>query len=193
MAQREFERKIVSQVVAITGWKLSETPQWLMRPGKVECGPAWPLVQNIYRELTGKDLPDEMPSRERRKIDAVLIDNDGRSLFLEVDEKQHFNPFRAVTLSRYPADVQIAFDRETWANASRMKTRLEGGGFARPCLQLFPMEGGRHRQRAFQDALADLLPPVHDFAPTLHIAHFELQGIIVRQKVEELLMRKLGR
>lgn len=193
MAQREFEREIVSQVVAITGWRLSETPKWLMRPGRIECGAAWPLVRDIYRELTGKDLPDEMPSRERRIIDAVLIDSDGRSRFLEVDEKQHFNSFRAATLSLYPDDTPIAFDREMWTKASRMKTRLEGGGFGRPCPPLFPMEGGRHRQRAFRDALADLLPPVHNFLPTLRIAHFELQGIIVRPKVEELLMRKLGR
>jgi hypothetical protein len=36
------------------------------------------------------------------------------------------------------------------------------------------MAGGRHRQRAFRDALADLLPSLHGYAPTLRIADFEV-------------------
>lgn len=37
------------------------------------------------------------------------------------------------------------------------------------------MPGGRHRQRAFRDALADLLPPLHGFGPTIRIGHFEVE------------------
>ena len=48
------------------------TPAWLMRPGRIECGEMWPLVQRIYTTLTSMTLPDTMPSRERRTIDAVL-------------------------------------------------------------------------------------------------------------------------
>ncbi|HVZ35466.1 MAG TPA: hypothetical protein VG963_23725 [Polyangiaceae bacterium] len=39
-----------------------------------------------------------------------------------------------------------------------------------------PEEGGRHRQRAFRDALADIVPLAHDWAPTLRIADFEVAG-----------------
>ena len=43
---------------------------------------------------------------------------------------------------------------------------------------LFPGEGARHRQRAFRDALTDILAPDYGFAPTLRIAHFEVKDWI---------------
>lgn len=43
---------------------------------------------------------------------------------------------------------------------------------------LFPGEGGRHRQRAFRDALTDILAPGYGFAPTLRIADFEVEDWI---------------
>jgi hypothetical protein len=86
-----------------------------------------------------------MPPRERRAIDGLFGGRGQQWRIVEVDEAQHFNEFRAATLH--------------W----------------RPKPPLFPMDGGRHRQRAFRDALADLLPSLHGFAPTLRIAHFEVQ------------------
>jgi hypothetical protein len=41
---------------------------------------------------------------------------------------------------------------------------------------LFPQEDGRHRQRAFRDALADVLPRRPRLLPTLRIADFEVEG-----------------
>lgn len=38
-------------------------------------------------------------------------------------------------------------------------------------------EGGRHWQRAFRDALADLLPLVHDWLPTIRISDTEVTVI----------------
>ena len=49
-----------------------DSPDWLMRPGRVECGPHWDLVQSVYRALTQRDLCETMPSGERRQIDAVI-------------------------------------------------------------------------------------------------------------------------
>jgi hypothetical protein len=40
------------------------------------------------------------------------------------------------------------------------------------------MSGGRHRQRAFRDSLADLLPALHDFGPTLRLADFEVSHFL---------------
>src|SRR4051794_10185028 len=39
-----------------------------------------------------------------------------------------------------------------------------------------PHADGRHRQRAYRDALVDLLPAVHGRLPTLRIAYFESRG-----------------
>jgi hypothetical protein len=40
------------------------------------------------------------------------------------------------------------------------------------------MTNGRHRQRAFRDCLADLLPAIHGFGPTIRIADFEVEDWI---------------
>src|SRR5690625_6025917 len=45
------------------------TPPWLNRPGRADCGAAWPLVSDLYRELTGLELPEQMPPRERRHLE----------------------------------------------------------------------------------------------------------------------------
>jgi len=99
-----------------------------------------------------------MPQRERRKVDCVLQRHGEPPRIIEFDESQHFNCYRAMTLRRYPRSVRIAFDRGVWLQACDAKARLEGGGFGRPKPPLFPHEDGRHRQRAYRDALADLLP-----------------------------------
>ena len=112
---------------------------------------------------------------ERRAVDGRVTLDGNRTHLVEVDEAQHFNRFRALTLERYPADAPLAFPQEIWLAASRAKSRLEGGGFGKPKPPLFAMELGRHRQRAFRDALADLLPPLHGYAPTLRIADFEVE------------------
>jgi hypothetical protein len=135
----------------------------------------WPVVQEIYAALTGGDLPEAMPPRERRTIDAVLTHPDGTRRLVEIDEKQHFTPARTIVLDHYPDDLAVGFDAAEWAARSRAATRLPGGGFARPCPPLFPDAGGRHLQRAFRDGLADLLPSVHGWRPTLRIADFEVR------------------
>ena len=175
---RELERRVVDLVVRILGASLGETPSWLKRPGRAECGYQWPLVSSIFQDLTGSHLPEVMRSVERRTVDAVLQVPGSPPRILEVDESQHFNGYRANTLSHYAGSVPLAFDARSWSERSVAKQRLEAGGFARPCPPLFPGHNGRHRQRAFRDALSDILPPSHDFAPTLRIGDFEVRSWI---------------
>jgi hypothetical protein len=155
------------------------TPPWLLRPGREEIASAWPLLRRIYRELTGGlELPAVMPLRESRTIDGVL---GGRGLpqrVVEIDESQHFNAFRGATLRAYPQNMRLGFPRELWLELSLNGRMTASGGWAAPKPPLFPMNGGRHRQRAFRDALADLLPREHGWAPTLRIADVEVAGWI---------------
>ncbi|GAA1301294.1 MAG: hypothetical protein ACTIMA_10970 [Brachybacterium tyrofermentans] len=197
----EFQRSTIAAVrAALPEHQVIEkprTPAWLNRPGSTDCGDAWPLVRTIYRQLAAADLPEVMPPRERRSLDAVILGPDGHSRILEVDETQHFNEFRALTLQPYPASARTAFDRQDWIDRSRAKTRLEGGGFGARKPPLFPGQHGRHRQRAFRDALADLLPPLHGWEPTLRIHHGEAQSWIddvdAPGRMRELLAEKLPR
>jgi hypothetical protein len=154
-------------------------PVWIQRPGRIECGALWKCICDIYSELTGGlNLPDVMPLKESRSLDAVLLGSDGRHRLVEFDESQHFNKYRQMTFRYYPEGINLAFPVSQWASQCVRMVRLPGGGFAKPRPPLFPMEGGRHRQRAFRDALADVLPVLHGFAPTLRIADFELEAWI---------------
>lgn len=114
---------------------------------------------------------------------------------LEVDEKQHFNGFRALTLKRYAREIPLAFPAAEWIAAGAAKKRLEGGGFGKPRPPLFPGEGVRHQQRAFRDALADVLPGEHGWLPTLRIADFEvaawIHGQDAKPRMRALLASRL--
>ena len=151
------------------------TPAWLMRPGRIECRSKWPLVREIYRALTECELPDTMPSREWRRVDGVFRGSGGQPFVFELDEKQHFNQFRSTTIDLYPEGIRLGFSRDLWIEQCLLKTKLEGGSFARPKPPLFPGANGRHRQRAFRDALTDILPAQHGFAPTLRLGDFEIR------------------
>lgn len=193
---RELQDRVLRLVRQILGGTVEDTPQWLARPGLIECGKRWSLICAIYTELTKLNLPETMLPRNRRQLDCVLKVANFVPRIIEVDEKQHFNRFRAATLRLYPPKTRLAFDRKEWILRSDAKTRLEGGGFGKPKPPLFPGEGGRHRQRAFRDALCDILPLDHGFLPTLRIADFEVEDWIKekdsRKRMEGLLARKIS-
>lgn len=187
---RELEHAVVALVRSVYGGAERATPDWLQRPGPTECGRRWPMIRSVYTELTGLELPEVMPSREHRTVDCVLHRRGEAPRIIEFDETQHFNAYRAQTIRRYPRTARAAYDRAGWLAACDAKRRLEGGGFGRPKPPLFPHEDGRHRQRAFRDALADLLPAVHGWQPTLRIADFEVVGW-VHERGAQACMRTL--
>jgi hypothetical protein len=192
----EIQRAVLTLLARCIDGELLDgaTPAWLQRPGAAECGGSWSTVRTIYHALTGGELPQEMPPRERRTVDAVLNAPSG-SRIVEVDERQHFTPARAVTLQHYASGSRTAFDRAEWRRRSLSTRRPSGGGFARKCPPLFPDAGGRHLQRAFRDALADLVPLEHCWLPTLRIADWEVAGWIERgdaqRRMANLLEAKL--
>ena len=171
---REKEHAVIDLVRKVYGGCEQPTPDWLQRPGRAESGRRWKLISGVYAGLTDLELPEVMPMRERRTMDCVLQRRGEPPRIFEFDETQHFNRYRAQTIRRYPRSVRVALDRRAWLAACDAKTRLEGGGFGKPKPPLFPNADGRHRQRAYRDALADVLPAVHDWLPTLRIAYFEV-------------------
>ena len=193
---RELEQRVVALVQDVLDAEILPTPAWLIRPGEDECGSRWPMVQLIYQDLTGLDLPSVMRSVERRTVDAVLQQAGQPPRILEIDEKQHFNRYRAQTLRRYATELALSFPPDQWIERSERKAKLEGGGFGAPRPPLFPGEGGRHRQRAFRDALSDILPPEHGWLPTLRVGYFEVTDWIAasdaRGHMKELLRDRLS-
>ena len=192
---REIEKAAHAILTDVYGPEI-DTPAWLQRPGCHECRRQWPLAQKIYQALTGCILPDTMPPREWRKVDGVFHRPSGRPFIFELDEKQHFNEFRAATLRLYPDTTRLGFSKNSWIKRCVQKRKLEGGGFAKPRPPLFPNENGRHQQRAFRDALADILPQEHGFAPTLRLADFEIRDLMnkpgVVGRMAQLVADRLG-
>lgn len=188
---RELQDAVVSLAISVLRARVSETPAWLLRPGKIECSRLWPVVQQIYAELQHQELPEFAPPREWRHVDAVLTTPAGETFILEFDETQHFNHYRRTTLERYPAGAATRFDHLAWIGRCDAKRRLRGGRWGEPKPPLFTGENGRHRQRAFRDALADLLPPLHGLGPTLRIAYFEVEDWIDSPDARKLMAQLL--
>lgn len=178
----ELQRRVallLREVLAEVTLEEEVAPEWLRRPGREEIGVGWSLVSTVYSELTGLELPESMPPRERRRLDMVLTYPDGRRRIVEFDETQHFSGARAQTLAHY-GGVAVAFDVDEWRERSVARAGREpGGGFAAPKPPLFPGEGGRHRQRAFRDFLADYLPTIQvEWLPTARIHDTEAKAAL---------------
>jgi len=78
---------------------------------------------------------------------------------IEVDEVQHFTTAREVSLDHYPAGVHLGFSLDDYRLLVR-RHRSEGDrAFAHKRAADFDFAGGRQAQRAYNDALRDLLSP----------------------------------
>ena len=93
----EFERRVVEVVQNILGASLGGGHSSLAKSaGPKRMPQSLGACFQIYYALTGLELPEEMRQVERRTVDAVLKVGE-QCRVLEVDEKQHFNKFRAET------------------------------------------------------------------------------------------------
>ena len=132
-------RELQERVLYVLGQAMSRrvydgpTPIWLQRPDRVECGRRWTLVRRVYAKLSdGLVLPPEMPLRESRTVDG-LIGGRGRVWQLvEVDESQHFNAYRSMTLRMYPKDLALGFPTKEWIAGGGDRIPTAGGGWDAP-------------------------------------------------------------
>ena len=105
---------------------------------------------------------------------------------VEVDESQHFTSFRLRTLDLYPTGWPLGFDvdeyrelcREWAPRSDRYRAAKSAIGFG---------DGGRQRQRAYHDALRDLVTPVMGRPPLVRAAAPDRDGAAAYAKVQERL------
>jgi hypothetical protein len=101
---------------------------------------------------------------------------------IEVDESQHFTSYRLRTLDLYPEGIPLGFDLEeyrelcrTWAPRSDRYRRSKAAvGFG---------EGGRQRQRAYHDALRDLVTPAMGRPPVIRVPAPDRDGAAAYDRV----------
>lgn len=103
--------------------------------------------------------------------------------FIEIDESQHFTTWRLRALDLYPKDAALGFDLdeyrrlcEEWAPKSdRYRAAKAAVGFG---------EGGRQRQRAYHDALRDLVTPLMGHPPVIRVPVVSGDGTSAYRRVQ---------
>ena len=151
--------------------RTGESMPWLTVHGHVTLaardtapGEVIDALQSIFDELGGDSGNLAAKRAGALRPDAVLAGQ-----IVEVDETQHFTSDRLKSLALYPDDVPLGYDRgeyarlcEKWAGqADRYRASKTSVDFYR--------EGGRRAQRAYFDAVRDLLAPYCCGKPVLRI------------------------
>lgn len=131
-----------------------------------EAEPVMATLVRIFEELGGLEV-----EQAAKKLTALPGDfvHEASGVCMEVDEHQHFTSHRAKTLELYPADLQLGFDLEEYkALCAEWAPKSDKYRAVKPAIGSGP--GGRQRQRAFNDALRDLVTPLMGHPPLIRVA-----------------------
>jgi hypothetical protein len=111
---------------------------------------------------------------------------------IEVDELQHFSTARLLTFDAYPAATPLGFvESEYRALCGHLHSKADRA-FAHRVSADFPFVGGRQAQRAYNDALRDLLAPSFTGYPVIRIAAPDRNVRAAADALEKSLKRYLG-
>lgn len=108
---------------------------------------------------------------------------------IEVDEVQHLTTARLRSFDYYPENVCLGFDVSEYRRLiERWRTKGDRA-FAHRVSIDFPRPGGRQAQRAYNDALRDLLAPTFTGRPLIRIAMPERWSSAALQILNSLIER----
>jgi hypothetical protein len=145
-------------------------------------------IKTVFSALNG-DLQGLASKRAvSLRPDAFLPD---LNCILEFDEMQHFTTQREITLSLYPDQFELGYDRFYYISLCKdfgETAKAKGAtGYRRPTAE-FPFAGGRHCQRALFDSLRDILPVRNGLSPTIRIPEIEMLNVdALREKISSIL------
>lgn len=139
------------------------------------------VLQRIFLTLDGDEELLRAKRASRLRPDALL-----GGQILEVDEIQHFSTARLTALDLYPERAPLAFDRDEYRALCR-RWAPKGGDRYRAGKQTveFPHPGGRTAQRAYFDALRDLVAPHIAAGPVIRIAAPECDPALALKRLRE--------
>lgn len=156
---------------------------WLNQRGHFglppEAEPARTVLAEIFAALGGEPVVQAGKALTSLPGDFV---HEPTGTFIEVDESQHFTSFRLRTLGLYPADTPLWFDIDEyralcrrWAPKSdKYRASKAAVGFG---------EGGRQRQRAYHDALRDLVTPAMGLPAVVRVPAPDRDGEAAYQRI----------
>lgn len=183
------EREFMSALLA-GGYDMqrNRTVPWLTTRGHldgalVDVVPSEVLavLRRIFLRLGGKE--DLLSTKRilRLRPDAFLDER-----ILELDEIQHFSSARLATLALYPDNAALGFDRHQYERlCSRWAPRGGDGYRAAKQTREFPQRGGRTAQRAYFDALRDLIAPYAGAGPVIRIHALECDAQLAFARLRE--------
>jgi hypothetical protein len=125
-------------------------------------------LTTMHQQLGGDDqLLAGKKGGNHPKPDLI---HDELGLVIEVDEAQHFTTARALTFDLYPATIRLGYSLDEYVGLVHQWKASGDRDFAHQTAADFPKRGGRQSQRAYNDALRDLLAPTFTGHPVIRIA-----------------------
>lgn len=146
-------------------------------------------LRDIFRALGGDEADLAKGSHRSLRPDWFHEPTD---TVVEVDEFQHFTSDRLETLLAYPDEVGLGFVREEYidlcgqlrSKADRYRASKEARGFRGA--------GGRRAQRAYFDAVRDLVVPALGFQPVIRAAAYDDDGAAAYLRVRGRMLALLA-
>jgi hypothetical protein len=124
-------------------------------------------LDRILTALGGDAVTLAAKTRGAMSADFLL---EPHGVVVEYDEIQHFTTARQKTLALYPPDTPLGFDLAAYGQLVKCWRARGDRGFAHKQAPEFPGDAGRQRQRAYFDALRDLVAPHFDDGLLIRIA-----------------------
>lgn len=160
---------------------------WINQRGHLglppEAAPGFATMSNIFEALDG--IESEQSAKRLTALPGDFLHPESGT-FIEIDEHQHFTTFRLATLDRYPSDLKVGFDIDEYrelcrawsAKADRYRAGKDAVGFG---------ASGRQRQRAYNDALRDVVAPALGHPGVVRVAAPERDGTAAYLRVRDRL------
>ncbi|EAP97877.1 hypothetical protein JNB_12973 [Janibacter sp. HTCC2649] len=145
-------------------------------------------LERIFIALGG-DLAAQAGKRSTPLQGDFVDPNTGT--FIEIDESQHFTSFRATSLMLYPRGVLLGFDYAGYvALCARLAPRSDRYRASKAAVGFGA--GGRQRQRAYHDALRDLLAPAFGQPPVIRIPVLDGGGAAAYARERDQIRERLN-
>ena len=165
---------------------------WINQRGHLglpeQAAPVLPVLDEIFKTLGG--IEPEQAAKKAMVLPGDFLHVES-GVFIETDEEQHFTSHRLVTLSLYPNDVPLGFDLDGYKRLCETRAhKADRYRASKPAIGFGP--GGRQRQRAFNDALRDLVTPLMGHPPLIRVPAPDRDGAAAYAAVRDRLRAAVG-
>ncbi|QOD04363.1 hypothetical protein [Pseudarthrobacter sp. BIM B-2242] len=165
---------------------------WLNQRGHFglpgDAGAEFIILDKIFHELGGDGEAQSAKRTTALPGDFIHLPT---GTMIEIDEVQHFTSYRMRTFAHYPADASLGFDSDEYVNLCKKYCRTADAYRLNKAASGFG-PGGRQRQRAYNDALRDLVIPAMGQPPLIRIAAPDGNGTAAFERNSVRILRALS-